>query len=183
MATRIQRSTSHPFEKWLFYNLIALIICLPLPLGSNRIWAWSIAEAWIFAMTACWLFLILKKSIRIPEHIKKSQFPLFTLIGFSLFTIFQLVIPNNGPKSIEMLNELGWNLYSLDPHSTFQQLLKTLSYTCLFLLTTALINTEKRIKIILQAFFLSGLFQAAYGSFMTLSGIEQIFIAITLPTT
>ena len=162
-------------DKWLFYNLIALIVCLPLPLGSNRIWAWSIAEAWIFVATACWLFLIFKGSITLPKHFKKSWFPLFTLAGFIIFTIFQLIAPDNGTKSIETLNELGWNLYSLDPHSTFQQLLKTLSYTCLFVLTTALVNTEKRVKLILQAFFFSGLFQASYGSFMTLSGIEQIF--------
>lgn len=163
-------------ESRLFYCLIALIIYLPLPLGSNRIWAWSIAEAWIFFMTAYWVWLVCKGTLTLPESLRKSWLPIALLAGFATFILFQLFpIGKASGNAASILNEFGWNTIAKDTHGAMQQLLKTCAYTCLFTLVLALVNTEKRIKTVLTVFFFSGLFQAAYGSFMTLSQLEYGF--------
>ena len=164
-------------DKWLFYGLIGLIIYLPLPLGSNRIWAWSLAEAWIFALSAYWIILSAQGKVSLPSYWKKCWLPIMALAGFLLFSVIQILplgLLNSNP--IDIVNDMQWQQISLDPHATLQASLKTLSYLCLFMLMIALVSSEQRIKIILTAFFLSGLFQSIYGSMMTLSGIEQIFL-------
>jgi O-antigen ligase len=160
----------------LFYGLIILIIFLPLPLGSNRIWAWSIIEAWIFCLSALTIISLLHRKITVPEHAKRCKLPLISLAGFLAVSLFQLLPLNTAlPKSIDILNEHQWLLFSLDPYATLQASIKTFSFLCLFILVVILVNTERRIKTVLMYFFLSGLFQAVYGSLMTLTEIEHIF--------
>lgn len=176
MRMRSRHIPSNEHDKWLFYGLIGLIIYLPLPLGSNRIWAWGFAEAWIFALSVSWILLSARNKVSPPEFWKKCWLPLYALVGFLLLTLFQLMPLNIfNATPIEIIDEIPWTQPSLDPHATLQAALKTFSYLCLFLLVLALVRTEKRIKLVLTALFLSGLFQAGYGSLMTLSGVEKIF--------
>ena len=44
-------------EKVLFWALLVLLVWLPIPLGSNRGWAWAVMEVWAFGLLACWLVL------------------------------------------------------------------------------------------------------------------------------
>ena len=162
--------------KALFHHLLAIIVCLPLPLASNRPWAWYLMEAWIFGLFAIWMLLMFKHKTRMPEYWKKCWLPLLTLASFAGFTFFQLTPLNHSHHAIGILNDIKWNQFSLDPHATVDHLLKTLAYLCLFTLTIALVTTEKRIKSTLTIFFLSGLFQASYGALMTLSNLEYIFL-------
>lgn len=161
--------------KILFNNLLGIIVCLPLPLASNRPWAWSLMEAWIFCVFAVWLFHNGRGKAPLPDYWKKFWLPVLALSCFAAFTLFQLSHLNTGSKSIFVLEELQWTQVSLDPYATTGYFLKTLAYICLFILTVALVNTEERVKKILQAFFFSGLIQAVYGSFMTLTGLEYGF--------
>lgn len=162
--------------KALFHHLLAIIVCLPLPLASNRPWAWSLMEAWIFGLFGVWLLFVFQKKTQLPTYWKQCWLPLAALIGFACLTLFQLMPFDHSQKSILLLNEMRWNQFSLDPHATLQHLFKTLAYICLFILTLALVNTEKRIKMVLMTFFLSGLFQASYGALMTLTKLEYIFL-------
>jgi O-antigen ligase len=167
----------HPNStKTLFYHLLAIIVCLPLPLASNRPWAWSLMEAWIFGLFAAWLLLTLRGKVSIPDYWKKCWLPFAALFSFATLTFFQLLPVNVSEKHIGVLNELGWNQFSLDPNATLVHLFKTLAYICLFVLTIALVNTEDRIRTILKTFFISGLFQASYGALMTLTHLEYIFL-------
>lgn len=173
MTSSIKETDS---TKALFYHLLAIIVCLPLPLASNRPWAWSLIEAWIFGVFAVWLLLAFNKKVLVPEYLKKCWLPLLALFGFATLTFIQLLPINLSSKPIAVLNDLGWTQSSFDPYATFSHLLKTLAYICLFILTIALVNTEERIKTVLKTFFFSGLFQAAYGALMTLSHLEYIFL-------
>ncbi len=176
MRTRSAFTRPSEYDKWIFYGLIGLIIYLPLPLGSNRMWAWAFAEAWIFTLSIGWIVLSARGKATLPSFWGKCWIPLSALTGFFLFTLIQL-IPLSIHQSIptDAVEATGWSQISLDPHATLQASLKTLSYLCLFLLVIALAQTEKRIKLLLAVLFLSGLFQAGYGGLMTLTGIEKIF--------
>jgi O-antigen ligase len=163
-------------EKWLFYGLIGLIIYLPLPLGSNRIWAWTFAEAWIFSLSAGWIILHLQKKVSLPPYWKKCWLPIAALSCLLIFSLVQLLPWNwSSPSPLSIMYNIDWRQVSLDPHATLQASLKTFSYLCLFMLVIAFITSEKRIRTLLLCFFFCGLFQAAYGGLMTLSGIEYIF--------
>lgn len=169
------QTTSKHAHQFLFYNLLGIIIYLPLPFGSHRLLAWSIVELWIFGLFTVWAFLCLQHKSSLPSYWKKCWLPLVSLIGFACVGLFQLMPFNLSPKPISVLNDLGWTQYSFDPNATVEHLLKTTSYICLFILTIALVNTEQRIKTVLKVFFFCGVFQAGYGALMTLTGIEQIF--------
>lgn len=165
-------SSNHPF---LFYNLLGMIVYLPLPLGSHRLLAWSILEAWVFSVLLAWFFLCFQQKAHMPEYWKKCWPALFALIGFAGVSVFQLTPLNTALHPISVLNDLRWTTFSYDPHATVEQLLKTTAYIGLFVLTIALVNTEQRIKTVLKVLFFCGVFQAGYGALMTLSGIEYIF--------
>src|SRR5512141_1482469 len=44
-----------PAQRWLFALYLALILWAPIPLGSNRPWAWAMLELWVFALGIWWL--------------------------------------------------------------------------------------------------------------------------------
>ena len=64
---------------------------------------------------------------------------------------------------------------SLDVYATRQSTLKTLSYLLFFCLTLLLVTDKSRISKVLQVLVIGGVFQAAYGALMTLSGLEYGF--------
>jgi hypothetical protein len=43
-------------EQWLFLGLAALLVWLPIPLGSNRPWAWTVMEVVAFVLLGLWIF-------------------------------------------------------------------------------------------------------------------------------
>lgn len=129
-------------------------------------------EEWIFGLFGVWMLLVFQKKTRLPTYWKQCWLPLLALVSFAGLTVFQLMPLDHSQKSILLSNEMRWNQFSLDPHATPQHLLKTLAYACLFILTLALVNTEKRIKMVPMTFFLSGLFQASYDALMTLTKLE-----------
>ncbi|MFT7389240.1 MAG: O-antigen ligase [Candidatus Endobugula sp.] len=176
MRTRSIRITSTADDKWLLYGLMGLIIYLPLPLGSNRLWAWAFGEAWIFSLSASWIILNAQNKVSLPAYWKKCWLPITALSCLLTVSLVQLLPWNLSSTSpISIMADIEWRQISLDPHATLQASLKTFSYLCLFMLVIALINTEKRIRTLLLCFFFCGLFQAMYGGLMTLSGIEYIF--------
>jgi len=169
-------SRSSTSDSWLFYNLIAIVIFLPLPFGSQRTWAWSIVEVWTFALSAYWLILFFKHRVRPPNYWKRCLLPTICMACFAMVTLLQLAPINAaGSASIDIINEMEWKSSSLDTHATLAQLLKTLCYMCLSALVILLVNSRKRLKTLLQVFFFCGLFQATYGSVMTMTNIEHIF--------
>ena len=64
---------------------------------------------------------------------------------------------------------------SLDPASSLQEALQGSALICILMLSLLLIRTKQRIKANLLCPGIRGLFQALYGSMMTLTGIEYSF--------
>src|SRR5512141_1585842 len=51
-------STSHARPaaiRGLYVLYLALLMWAPIPVGSNRPWAWAILELWVFALAIWWL--------------------------------------------------------------------------------------------------------------------------------
>lgn len=168
----------------LFAAFLLLLVWLPLPLGSNRPWAWSVMEAWTFLLAAAYLWLWLSGRVGIPEPFK-AALPVLLLLFFAcLWLVLQtLPLPLSWLRSLSpvaasmyaALPDIAYAPLSLDPHLTAAALLKGVAYTLIFALTLLLADSHRRVKQLAYCLVFSGLLQAAYGSLMTLSGLEHGF--------
>lgn len=139
------------FNKFIFYSLCSLIIWLPIPLGSNRPWAWAVSEVVVFLLffLHC-LFNINKKNGFSPPL---RTWPIFILIGVLLLTLLSQLIFS----------------YSTDPIQTQITLLKTVSFFMFAWLICTYTFDKKRIATIIYSLIIAGLVQAIYATFLNLS--------------
>ncbi|MBT8085110.1 MAG: O-antigen ligase family protein [Woeseia sp.] len=169
-------------DRPLFIAYLALLLWLPLPLGSNRIWAWSLMEVWILTLAIVWLILFLRGKVGINSAFVNAS----TVTACFFFTTLWLIVQTL-PLPDAVLSALSPQAYaihsvanshsslSLDVYATRQSVLETLCYLLLFCLTLLLVNDTRRVKMLARVIVFAGAFQAAYGALMTLSGLEYGF--------
>lgn len=169
----------HTSDNKLFIGLLVLIVWLPLPLGSNQPWAWTIMEIWIFLLTLGWLWQFLRGKIQTTQSFQKAT-PIFILWGFWLGYIALQWIPlpsawiqSFSPQAARLhalTNQTdAWITLSVDPYMTSVAFYKSISYILLFSLTLLLINRRYRLRWLAYMIVFSGAFQAVYGTLSTLS--------------
>ena len=166
-------------EKFTFYSLITLIVWLPIPLGSNRDWAWAIAEMWIALQS---LLLIASYRGNLPfERIKHYRYLILGLVIFQCWVFIQ-TLPLNwsilglvSPKSAEIyqLVEAPIGFISLDSRMSLVSLFKGLTYTLLVLNAIFLVNSSRRLKTVVVAIVISGTLQAFYAAMMVLLNVTE----------
>ena len=78
-------------DKALYYAFCALIAWLPLPLGSNRPWAWSIMEIWVYLLTAAWFWLYFRNKVNISVSLSSGRYVVFAFVLWLAFIAIQLV--------------------------------------------------------------------------------------------
>ena len=59
-------------ERVMFAVFAGLLLCLPIPLGSNRPWAWMIMEVVSFALVGAWLVAWALGRVEPSEALRKS---------------------------------------------------------------------------------------------------------------
>ncbi|KGJ94203.1 O-antigen ligase family protein [Thalassotalea sp. ND16A] len=167
----------------IFYLFLALLFWLPIPLGSNRPWAWSIMEVMSYAL---FIGIIYTHS---GNQIKAQLKPYWPLIaGLGIFVIYQALqlvpIPPTLLKAVSVNTYLikqsilasdSWWPIALDPTQASIATLKALSYFLMMLTTLILVNNFKRLKLLLITLIVAGTWQAFYGSLQALSGNEHSF--------
>src|SRR5258708_32159723 len=67
-------------EKLLFWALLALLVWIPIPLGSNRAWAWGVLEAYSFVLVAAWLILWSFGFADVSEPLRRA-WPAWIVLG------------------------------------------------------------------------------------------------------
>ncbi|MCV6625713.1 MAG: O-antigen ligase family protein [Cellvibrionaceae bacterium] len=144
-------------DKKLFYALLALLIWVPLPLASKRIWASMLLCTWVYALAAWAAWLLARQRLQPAAQLHKA-WPALVLLGISL----------------------AWQCYltALANIETFSAYLSTmlgLAYALVFCLCLLLVNSRERIKLLAWVLVGSALFQALYGSLMDLSGVNYLF--------
>lgn len=165
----------------IFFVLFCLLIIVnPFPLGSNRIWAWSLEAA--FATALLLLLLICSQFLSSCPvswlRLKKMRLEL-KLIGLWLFVIVLYLIPLPlsvltiiTPNVAQAYAELGssYGYMSLDVYASYKFLLLSGYYTVVFILGIVLINSRKRIVIVLFLMLLLGVLEAVYGMYLVSIG-------------
>ncbi len=110
-----------------------------------------------------------------------ARLPLALLLLVQLWVFLQIqylprpVVELLSPQAYAWHLGEGWLSLSLDREYTKYYLLRGCTFTAGFFLTLVLVNTHRRLKTLLQVLVFSGTFQAVYGAFMVLSGLELGF--------
>jgi len=169
-------------DRFLFGAYLALLLWIPLPFGSNVPWAWSLLEAWVFLMAGVWLLQYYRGKVFLGPPFLRAWPITLCLLATLLWTFVQaLPLPAGildvlSPRAFEIQNAVqSYPSLSLEVYATRQAALLTLAYLALFCLTLLLVSDKKRVRLLLLAIVLGGVFQAAFGSLMTLSGLEHGF--------
>src|SRR5690349_21226572 len=78
-------------EKTLFGLLLVVLIWAPIPLGSNRPWAWSALEIAVFVLVAGWLLLWGLGKAEVSESIQGAWPAFATLIAWLIHQLIHLI--------------------------------------------------------------------------------------------
>lgn len=160
-------------DRFLFYSLLATIVLVALPLGSNRPWAWSLLELTIFSIGIMFVGSKLLNAKQVAsDEINSISIPQFILPAFLLLQVFVLI--QLLPLPISMFEQIAYssdiwanignsaNTISVDIGQTQVHLLKGIAYTTFVWLLLKLVNTEERLLQLAYAVFLAGFIQASY---------------------
>ncbi|KUJ00436.1 O-antigen polymerase [Vibrio sp. MEBiC08052] len=159
-----------------------MLIWLPIPLGSHRMWSWSIFEIWISCQT-----LLLSASLwhQFPwQKIRKFVWLLAPLSLFQFWVAIQAIpLPVEtlgviAPDVAEVYRQAGADVGSLsyDRYATLTGLMKGIAYTLFALNAVILIHSVKRVKVVLYALVVSGTFQSFYGVLTVLLDTRQSWL-------
>jgi len=142
----------------LFYYLLLILAWVPLPLGSNRPWSEMLMCIGILTLTIGWCVWFSVGKTALSKTFKKA-WPILLLLSIANGLLYYQIYSKS----------------SIDLESSYLELIQSICLLLLFALFLLIVNSAKRIKIAIYVIVASGLFQALYGSLMTLSGTEYTF--------
>lgn len=179
-------------SRLLLLGLYALIIWVPLPMGSNRPWALALMELAVALLLAGWLCGYLSGRLLLPRmrpmhwlllclwclwlgwlYLQCLALPMTWLASLSPYTyeLYAASIQANSSLSLPAT-------VSLLPDATYRHLYESMAYAGLFWLVFLLCGVRNRLRGLLWAILISGLMQAVFGSLMSLTGLEYGFLQI-----
>ncbi|GAC29196.1 O-antigen ligase family protein [Brumicola pallidula] len=168
-------------SNFLFYVLLAIVFLLPIPLGANRPWAWSFFQILIFALSmGCAVHFRGDSHLGLGKHLKIVCVwgAFIILAGLQIIPMPEFLVALISPKAHEMqaVAHVSTFYFSLDPGQTGISFLKLLAYFCLFICTLLLVDSEKRIKLLLTTMVAAGTIQAIYGALEILLSAPQSLV-------
>ncbi|MBF0383058.1 MAG: O-antigen ligase family protein [Magnetococcales bacterium] len=174
--------------RYLFYIFLALIFCIPFPLGGNRPWAWSIVEVWIFLITMIWFLLYAFSKVSLTPAYKKALpvillWSAWLLISTAQFIpipyeLASILSPNLASiyQEISLWGELNNIPLSISPYSSYVEWMKGIAYLLIFVMTLLLAESAHRLRIMGWVCVISATMQAILGiAFLYFDDISLIF--------
>jgi O-antigen ligase len=161
--------------------LLTIIFLLPIPLGSNRPWAWSLFQILIFVLSiSCAFYFRENRWLGLGKYLKM----VYLWLAFVIFASLQLIpIPESlvslispNAHALQVSAQVATFHFSLDVGQSAISFFKLLAYFCLFICTLILVNDENRIKLLLTTMVAAGTFQAIYGALEILLGVEKSIV-------
>ncbi|UAL45132.1 O-antigen ligase family protein [Shewanella inventionis] len=146
------------FDRIMILAICALIIWVPIPLGSNRIWALAIVEFTIICLAIAHLAYCFKHNALLFRYRWQKH----------------LLIPTGLMLAYLCLQLLNWipSIDTVDPYQTAQHLLKTFCYTLFILLLSQYCQHSQALRWLFIAIIISGCLQAFYGTLLNLLQLE-----------
>jgi O-antigen ligase len=178
------RSKPHsPFENGLFAFYLGVICWTPLPKASNNPWSLNLLCLLCFLLCAAVIASKAYNPKKILTDLVPYKYPIVLLTFVAAWASFQTVSLPQGlldalsPAKGQLVLDtaIASTKISLDPSETVRQALFSWALVSFFICTVLLIDSRNRLRTLLWVIVACGVFQALYGSFMTLSGLEYGF--------
>lgn len=142
----------------LIWWLGLILIWAPIPLGSNRPWAWALLHS-LIALAGIWHLL---QVVRNKASLFPQQWQLLLLTGPALIAVYLAT----------QLSCAIPGICTVDPYQTSIMLEKSLYLLLFTYLLSQNCRNQHQLKILLSCILVSGGLQAIYGSLLNLSGLE-----------
>lgn len=152
---------------WRLYQ--ALLFLLPLPFAGVYGWGWGGFSLLAFASMAALLIKELTPGNN-DRHNEATQIN----AALSLKSARPILIAQGATQIIVLIQ---WLFSSTSPHESYHNLIQGFALITFFALTLLLVNSRKRVERAIWLVILAGAFQALYGSFMVMSGLEWGFFS------
>ncbi len=177
----------------LFWGLLALVVWAPIPLGSNRPWAWMILELWAYALLAGWLLLYAFGRVRLSEAAAAAK-PAWILLGLwvALQALHVAPLPREVVAALSptaermqaLVEDIGirreiWTI-SVEPHASRVSLLKTVAYVAIFFLMLNLLNRRSRVLMFARVITYAAVALAVYAVLMHLGNVTQDYLGSSI---
>ncbi len=163
------------------YFLLSIVFLLPLPLGADVAWAWSLFELAIFALTLKLLFE--RKNERylgVKDYFSAILlWFIFLFVGIlQILALPDFIVALLSPTSFEIYQSVDttFSYISVDTGLSAISLVKSISLFCLFLSILIIVRTVDSLKMLLTIMLASGFFQAFYASLEWLMDLEESLI-------
>lgn len=171
------------FSDKYFLAYLAILCWAPLPMGSNHPWSLSVLCALCLLLAAALVASLMSKQGDFSVLPKAYRLPVILLGLVPLWASLQsLALP---PELLKTLSPAGSQLFeltgtnlasiSLEPGRTARLALFSWSLWAFFISTLLLVDSQKRLRTLFWVIVCCGVFQALYGSFMSLSNLEYGF--------
>ncbi len=177
----------------LYWALLAFLVWVPIPLGSNRPWAWTVLEVWVYLMLIGWLVAFAFGRVDASEPMRRA-WPAWVLLGAWIALQVLSIVPLP-PRIVAMLSpeaarmhalvadigiERGSMTLSIDPFATRESLLRTVAYCGVLFLMLALVNRRSRILTLARVLVYTAVAHAIFAVLVHLSGSEYEYFGTLL---
>ncbi len=172
--------------RWIFVCYLALLVWAPVPLGSNRPWAWALLALSVLALALWWLAGHIRGKYSYPAVLRNAWPMLLCGLLWLAYVWLQQI-----PLPVEFLSLLSpqagrWHIaaaapatpavapLTLDPHATLEAACKSTAYLAYFALSLILLRDRNRIRYAAYALIASGVLQALYGALVSLQSPGEV---------
>ena len=168
-------------ERAVFWGLMLVVAAAPLPLGSNRAWAWSGLALLVGVLLVLWALAAALRPdvIRVPWRLLWPGAVVFGILVAWFFIQASGATPESWHHPLwRMANDaLGLDrpgAISLSPEQTRIGIMRLLAYAGVFFLTVQSCRLADRARWVFWTVGLATLAYAVYGLFLTFANINMI---------
>lgn len=167
---------SQRYSRSLFLFYLLLVAWVPLPLGSNRVWSWSLLEVWVYCLGAATAIGWVIRPAMFGQHaLRQARTVLVVLLLWLTYLCFQMVAlpldvlaflaPSNAQWWLDLSQALSVEEGRLAAalHSAQTEFLKHGAYVLFFGLTLVLVDSHRRLVTVIYVMVATAVFEAVYG--------------------
>ena len=173
-------------EAILFWAFLALLVWIPVPLGSNRPWAWLVLELWAYVLVAGWIVGWALGAWRASDPLIKA-WPAWVVLALWLALQVAHLVPMPpswvaylSPESYRMqmlAADIGLTpermTLSVDRGVGQVSLFKSFAYASVFFLALALCNRRSRIQLLARGLVYAAVVHAIYAVLVHLGNVTE----------
>jgi O-antigen ligase len=167
----------------LFWAFAALLVWAPIPLGSNRPWAWGFLEAAAFVLAAAWLALWALGRVTAPRALVAAwPAAVFLAAWLAIQALHVVPLPASWVAALSPAAARAHALaadvgaassaipLSIDPEASRVSLLKSLAYAAIFFLALALVSRRSRLLALARVLVYAAVIHSVYAVLLHLAG-------------